>query len=715
MTSRRFQLQATALAALLCATGAAQAKTWVLSSDKQGLSSYDTGVSIVNAIYSTFETASGGATETIDGRGLLHASATEALPADVPADVDIVVVASVQPNQVQAGTQHGVDATRFAKVMDWAQTRSDLTFVFLNDGCCRASDTGSVAGFLNASLGLSGPDEITRVGSVAPQGGSVYLNTNSPYKDNFAALDPLAVEVYGKYVNVPAPYAVYLAPAAADTPPASMPAAADKVQAYGVVIPRAATNGSACVIAFSDTSQFALASAPAQAGQLASGIMAAAKDSAGACQVKTVATADLAPSMTLSSPLQVGGNGTLTVKVDNHGLSASAGGSITVILPPGVEVEPAHLPAGCTKPGALQVDCTLSPVNAQASQDFALPFKISAPGQNVVFRAQIAGGSAQTGELAPQLQNNGPIESKVTIAAPTATISGPATAQPGTATTITGTATGLADGAQVTVTVNGAALQATVTGGNFSVSFPSGFPAGTHAVTVTGPNSWALTQTAPHNIKVEAPAQATTATISGPATAQPGVATTITGTSNAADGTVIQVTVNGVTVPATVSGGKFSAHFPNGFPAGTHAVSIAGATLTAPHSIDVKALPATATISGPANAIAHEATTVTGTTAQVPDGTVINVTVNGTTVQATVNGGQFSASFPNGFPVGQHPVTITGPGGQNLPLTAPYSIHVTAPTPPGNAAPVPALNVWSLGALAALLGAAGLRRQRKRS
>ncbi|RMX11344.1 IPTL-CTERM sorting domain-containing protein [Allofranklinella schreckenbergeri] len=618
-------MQAVALAAgLLCATGAAQAKTWILSSDKEGLSSYNTGISIVNSIYSTFETAAGGPTETIDGRGLLHASATDPLPADVPADVDIVVVATVQPNQTVTGVQHGVDATRFAKVMDWAKTRSDLTFVFLNDGCCRPSDTGSVAGFLNNSLGLSGADEITRVGSVAPQGNSVYLNTNSPYKDNFAALDPLTVEVYGKYVNVPAPYAVYLAPAAADTPPASMPAAADKVQAYGIVVPRAATNGSACVIAFSDTSQFALASAPAQAGQLANSIMAAAKDSAGACQVKTVATADLVPSITLSSPLQVGGSGTLTVKVDNHGQSDSAaGGKVVVTLPAQAQVDDTALPTGCTKPAPSEVECTLGAITAQNHKTFALPITIVGSGADSTFKAQVIGGSADTGELAPQLQNNGPIDSKVTIAAPTATITGPASAQPNAATTVTGTATGLADGTVINVTVDGTSVQATVNGGQFSANFPNGFPVGQYPVTITGPGGQNLPLTAPHSIEVKAaPA---TATISGPATATAGTGFTVTGASNASDGTVIQVTVGGHTVPATVNGGQFSANIP-GLAAGNYPVTITGATLTAPHTINVTA----------------------------------------------------------------------------------------APTAPSNAAPVPALNVWGLGALAALLGAAGLRRQRKR-
>ncbi|WP_343293122.1 IPTL-CTERM sorting domain-containing protein [Vandammella animalimorsus] len=625
MTSRRFQLQATALAALLCATGAVQAKTWVLSSDKAGLSSYDTGISIVNSIYSTFETAAGGPAETVDGRGLLHASATEALPADVPAGVDIVVVATVQPNQTVTGVQHGVDAARFAKVMDWAKTRSDLTFVFLNDGCCRPSDTGSVAGFLNNSLGLSGADEISRLGSVAPQGNSVYLNTNSPYKDNFAALAPLAVEVYGKYVNVPAPYAVYLAPAAADTPPASMPAAADKVQAYGVVVPRAATNGSACVIAFTDTSQFALASAPAQAGQLANSIMAAAKDSAGACQVKTVATADLVPSITLSSPLQVGGSGTLTVKVDNLGQSDSAaGGKVVVTLPAQAQVDDTALPAGCTKPAPSEVECTLGAITAQNHKTLTLPITIVGSGADSTFKAQVIGGSADTGELAPQLQNNGPIDSKVTIAAPTATITGPASAQPNAATTVTGTATGLADGTVINVTVDGTSVQATVNGGQFSANFPNGFPVGQYPVTITGPGGQNLPLTAPHSIEVKAaPA---TATISGPATATAGTGFTVTGASNASDGTVIQVTVGGHTVPATVNGGQFSANIP-GLAAGNYPVTITGATLTAPHTINVTA----------------------------------------------------------------------------------------APTAPSNAAPVPALNVWGLGALAALLGAAGLRRQRKRS
>ena len=165
---------------------------------------------------------------------------------------------------------------------------------------------------------------------------------------------------------------------------------------------------------------------------------------------------------------------------------------------------------------------------------------------------------------------------------------------------------------------------------------------------------------------------------------------------------------------ATVNGGQFSANFPNGFPVGQYPVTITGPggqnlPLTAPHSIEVKAAPATATISGPATATAGTGFTVTGAS-NASDGTVIQVTVGGHTVPATVNGGQFSANIP-GLAAGNYPVTITG-----ATLTAPHTINVTAaPTAPSNAAPVPALNVWGLGALAALLGAAGLRRQRKRS
>ncbi|RRD38085.1 hypothetical protein EII18_12940, partial [Comamonadaceae bacterium OH3737_COT-264] len=394
-------------------------------------------------------------------------------------------------------------------------------------------------------------------------------------------------------------------------------------------------------------------------------------------------------------PLQVGGNGTLTVKVDNLGQSDSAaGGKVVVTLPAQAQVDDTALPTGCTKPAPSEVECTLGAITAQSHKTLTLPITIVGSGVDSTFRSQVTGAAADTGELAPQLQNNGPIERKVTIAAPTATITGPASAQPNTATTVTGTATGLADGAQVTVTVNGTALQATVTAGNFSVSFPSGFPAGTHAVTVTGPSGWALTQNGTHSIQVDPPAPATTATINGPATATAGTGFTVTGASNASDGTVIQVTVGGHTVSATVNGGQFSANIP-GLAAGNYPVTITGATLTAPHSIQVNnpAPPPspTAAINGPATAQPNTAITVTGTTANVPNGTQVNVTVGGQTVQATVNNGQFNASFPAGLPEGTHPVTVTGPNG--LTQVGAHSIQVKKPVKPVDPAPEPTATI----------------------
>ncbi|RRD57138.1 IPTL-CTERM sorting domain-containing protein [Comamonadaceae bacterium OH2545_COT-014] len=619
MTKPFFKLHAAAFAALLCATGAASAKTWVLSSDKSGLSTYVAGHNIVNSIYNTFEAASGGAGEIVDGRGLLHTSANAALPA-VPAGVDVVVVATVQPETPPPPQTplHGVNTARFAEVMNLVKTRPDLTFVFLNDGCCRRPDNTAVASALNDALGLTGPNAIASTGSSGSLGKSFFLNTNSPYENSFSSQPSLNGEVYGRYTNVPAPYAIYLAGNATNTPPA-MPAATDKVEAYGLVIPRAATNGGACVIAFGDTSQFML-DRPAQPEQLAKNIMHAAKQADGACQNLTVATVDLKPTVDLPAALLVGGTATAKITVANQGLTPSTGGKLEILLPNNVELA-GPLPAGCTLAAPLQVDCTLNAMAAGANVEFTLPIKAKANGA-LVFSAEIVGA---TGELAPLQRNNSTTTTQPVVPEPTAMVAGPATATAAAATTVTGSTANLADGTVIDVTVNGATVQATVNGGQFSASFPNGFPVGMYPVTITGP---------------------------GPL------------------------------------------------------------KMTAPYTIDVQAAPATATINGPANAIANEAATVTGTTAHVPDGTVIDVTVNGTTVQATVNGGQFSASFPNGFPVGTHAVTITGPGGQNLPLTAPHSINVTARMP-GNVTAVPTLDIWGLGALAALLGAMGLRQRRR--
>ncbi|MDO4706429.1 MAG: hypothetical protein Q4A98_09530 [Comamonadaceae bacterium] len=446
----------------------------------------ETNATYRNALYGAFEAASGGAANMVDGR--THLAVGQTTPLALPDDVTVVAV----------GVLGAHEPDRMAEVMGMlANPARDLTFVFFNDGTSANNSDHSdpltsgetwnkaISAAMTAQLGLTSQPIGIDLGRGV--GGQYYLNETLPYTGFPASLSG---GDYDTYTNVPGAYALYLD--GSQTPPATSPANTAKVAAYGLFAPRAAMqNGKACVFAFGDISPFS-AGVNQSISSLAQSIVAAA--SSDTCN--KLLTPDLVPTLTLATPLQVGGSGTLTVKAENLGLSDSAaGGKILVTLPAQAQVDDTALPAGCTKVAPLQVDCTLGAVTAQGSKTFVLPFTVVGSGADSTFLAQVTGGSTETGELAPQLKNNGPVQRKVTIAAPAATITGPATAQPNAATTVNGTATGLADGAQVTVTVNGTAVQATVTGGKFSANFPNGFPAGAHAVTVTGPSGWALTQT----------------------------------------------------------------------------------------------------------------------------------------------------------------------------------------------------------------------------
>ena len=135
---------------------------------------------------------------------------------------------------------------------------------------------------------------------------------------------------------------------------------------------------------------------------------------------------------------------------------------------------------------------------------------------------------------------------------------------------------------------------------------------------------------------------------------------------------------------------------------------------SSPFYIDPKpALPPTANVAGPSTAPVNTPFTLTGTTTNVPDGTVLTITVGGTPYQVTVTGNQFSLPLP-GMPAGTYPVTVAGPTG--LTVSGVNQITVTAaPNPGGTVSAVPTLEVWGLGALAAMLGAVGMRRKRRAS
>ncbi|MDO5086891.1 MAG: IPTL-CTERM sorting domain-containing protein [Comamonadaceae bacterium] len=405
MTKPFFKLHAAALAALLCAAGTAQAKTWVLSTG-------ETNATYRNAVYDAFAAASGGAANVVDGRAQLAAGNNT--PLALPADVDVIAVGVLGPHE----------PARVDEVLALlANPPRDLTVVFFSDGAAanntapKPLSSGEIANkkildAMNVQLGLGGGEAlgINYVGL----GGRYYLNTNSPFAQGFP--ESLGGGDYDAYTNVPGAYALYMAGNNGNTKPA-MPGATDKVEAYGLFAPRAATqNQKTCVFAFGDISPFSGGAASPQITGLTQRIMHMATDPNGACQSKTVATPDLVPTVTPLS-LSMGAAGAVQVQVSNNGLTPNINGQIVIDLPAGLEVPAsATLPPGCTRNSAARVTCTVPIIPNGTPLSLPIPVQataITAPG--VQISAAISGN---TGELAPQQVNNTTMAPVAVTAAP---------------------------------------------------------------------------------------------------------------------------------------------------------------------------------------------------------------------------------------------------------------------------------------------------------
>ncbi len=277
--------------------------------------------------------------------------------------------------------------------------------------------------------------------------------------------------------------------------------------------------------------------------------------------------------------------------------------------------------------------------------------------------------------------------------------------------TITGT-TDVADGTTVNLVVTDAngvtqTFTATATGGTYTADVPSDLPDGDYEVTatVTDPagNSASATDdnggagneidTTPPAITVDAPDLTNDAT------------PTITGTTDVADGTTVNLVVtdaNGVTqtFTATATGGTYTADVPSDLPDGDYEVT---ATVTDPAGNSASATddnggagneidttPPAITVDAPD--LTNDATpTITGTT-DVADGTTVNLVVtdaNGVTqtFTATATGGTYTADVPSDLPDGDYEVTatVTDPAGNSASATddnggAGNEIDTTAPT-----------------------------------
>ncbi len=246
-------------------------------------------------------------------------------------------------------------------------------------------------------------------------------------------------------------------------------------------------------------------------------------------------------------------------------------------------------------------------------------------------------------------------------------------AETGSDLTITGTTGNVGDGRQVTVTLDGQTYTGTVAGGNWSVTVPAADLAALAdgALTVTADVTDADGLAAPQaSVPMTKDATAPTLSIDTFSdgavmnAVEQGTDLTITGSTNAEDGQVVSVTMNGETYTGTVSGGAWSVTAP----AADLAALSDGATIAvtadvsdgagnpavqASNSFDTDFTPpaiAITTLSdGSVMNAAEQSTdlTVSGTS-DAPDGTVISVSIeraDGTvdaSGSATVSGGVWS-------------------------------------------------------------------------
>jgi uncharacterized repeat protein (TIGR01451 family) len=242
------------------------------------------------------------------------------------------------------------------------------------------------------------------------------------------------------------------------------------------------------------------------------------------------------------------------------------------------------------------------------------------------------------------------------------TISGPLTAGQ---TTVTGSSDA-PDGSTVTVYVDGTPYTGTVSGGVFNVTVPP----------LTGGSEVYATVTVGGETSNPSPTE--TVHFAAPVVNSPiyAGATTVSGTSDAANGTVITVFVNGTPVgTTTVSGGIWTLSGIGPLLAGDSITATAGtgAAQSQP-SAPVIVKPNAPTINGPLTA---GQTTVTGSS-DAPDGSTVTVYVDGTPYTGTVSGGVFNVTVPPLTGGSEVYATVTV-GGETSNPSPTETVHFAAP------------------------------------
>jgi hypothetical protein len=260
--------------------------------------------------------------------------------------------------------------------------------------------------------------------------------------------------------------------------------------------------------------------------------------------------------------------------------------------------------------------------------------------------------------------------------------------------TVTVTATTDAPyGTPVTVTVDGVDYPTSVGFGGLVSVVVGPLADGTHGVTVTTTDALGNGTTTTSSIVVDTTPP--TVTIVGAPTILTNASSgTFTGTSTEPAGTVVTVTVNGVTQTTTVQpDGTYSVPWPplpsdGAYPVTVSITDALGNTSTATQTVVIDRTPPVIAIDGglavTLNVTAGSATaTITGTT-DAPPGSTVVVLVDGVAYTTVVlgNGTYTTAPIP-GLTDGDHPVTVSVTDAAGNGATATQTLHVHLSTATG--------------------------------
>jgi hypothetical protein len=240
---------------------------------------------------------------------------------------------------------------------------------------------------------------------------------------------------------------------------------------------------------------------------------------------------------------------------------------------------------------------------------------------------------------------------------------------------------GAAPASTITVVVAGQTMTTTAgLDGTWSVTPPTPLPAGNNPVTVTVTDPAGNTSTGSQTITVVV--EATTITITGGMSdANNDDTPTISGSTNAANGRVLTVTISTQTIVVTIIGGAWSvnaAHLADGTYTVTASVSVNDGTPAASsQSLNIDTIDPVVVIPPP---VETNDTTPAITGSGVTPGSTITVTVAGETMTTTAGSdGTWSVTPTHPLPAGTNAVTLTVTDAAGNTGTGTRTITVTAP------------------------------------